>query len=183
MQSNALVGRVSRDCGIGSLGIVTRMKTKWGILLVLLAVAGLVAIFWPPAIGGKSPVNVMFLAATNDATGAKWMVFCATNGTKRLFVRGRSEIELQATPSNQTTTVQITNVDYLKPGQSATFSMRSPASGQSWRLNFTYLGQFGRLESLKYETGWFLYRRGFRIPVNRLPSYDVREITTQWINE
>ena len=65
------------------------MKTKWGIFLLLLAVAAIVTIFWPTAIGGKSPVNVMFLAVTNDGTGAKWILFCATNGTKRLFVRGQ----------------------------------------------------------------------------------------------
>jgi len=159
------------------------MKPKWIILVAVLTVAGLVAIVWPPAIGGKSPVNVMFLSTTNDGTGAKWMLFRATNGTKRLFVRGRSEIESQGTPSNQTTTVQITNVDYLKPGQAITFSMRPPVSGQPWRLNFTYIDQFGGLESLKYETGWFLHRCGFRIPVNNLPRHDIREITTQWLND
>ncbi len=46
-----------------------------------------------------------------------------------------------------------------------------------------YLGQFGRFESLKYEVGWFLYRHGFPIPVNTLPSQDVRESTTPWISD
>ena len=151
--------------------------------LALLAVAGLLALFWGAPKGGKALVNVTFLAATNDGTGAKWVLFSASNSTERLFVRGSSEIESQGTPSNQTTSVQLTNVDYLKPGQSITFSMRSPALEQPWRLNFKYIGQFGRSESLKYEAGWSLHRHGFRIPVNKLPQHDVREITTQWINE
>jgi len=159
------------------------MKKKWIILLAALVAAASAALFWPPPTAVKAPVNVTFLAATNDGTGAKRMLFCATNGTRRLFVRGSSAVELRGTPSNQTTVVQITNVDYLKPGQSVSFSMRSPVLGQPWRLNFTYIGQFGRLESLKYEAGWALYRHGFRILVNELPRHDVRESTTQWINE
>ncbi len=110
-------------------------------------------------------------------------MFCATNGTKRLFVRGRSELEVRDFPSNQTNVVQITNVDYLQPGHSVTFAIPMPAKGHSWRLNFLYDGQFNFLERLDFETRWWLHQHQLLVEMNRLPRHDVRCISTEWIND
>ncbi len=157
------------------------MKSKWMILLAGLAVGALAIIFWPPAPAGA--VNITLLCVTNDAVGRRLALFSATNGTKRLFVRGRSQIEVQANGSNEVRVVQITNVDYLKPGQSIVFPVRSPAPGRAWRLNFYYLGQRSSLENLEEGIAWFLYHRGFRISDKRLRLTPVRDITTTWIND
>ena len=154
------------------------------ILLAGLAVASTVIFFWPAATVGGGTVNITLLSVTNDAAGRRLAVFSATNGTKRLFVRGRSHIEVQENGSNEVTVVQITNVDYLKPRQSVVFSVRSPAPpGRAWRLNFYYLGQRTSLENLKEQIGWFLYHRGFRISEKRLRLTPVRDVTTAWIND
>jgi hypothetical protein len=116
-------------------------------------------------------------------SGTRIALFSASNGTDRLFVRGRSEVEVQGSISNQVTVAQITNVDYLQPGQSLRFSVPCPADASPWRLKFYYIGQFHSLESLKYEIGWGLKRSGFGVPSDRLPKHDVREITTEWISK
>jgi hypothetical protein len=156
---------------------------KWTILLAGLAVASLAIFFWLPASTGGGAVNITLLSFTNDAAGTRLAVFSATNGTKRLFVRGCSQMEVQGKGSNEVTVVQITNVDYLKPGQSIVFSVRSPARGWAWRLNFYYLGQRTSFENLQEQIAWFLYHRGFRISEKRLRLTPIRDITTEWIND
>ena len=137
------------------------LKAKWLILPGALAIAVIGVAFWPAPLASKGVVNVLFLGTNDDGLG-KLALFSATNSTKRVFVRGHSEIELQLGSSNQVTVVQLTNVNYLLPAQSVNFSMRSPASGEPWRLYLIYVSQFARLEGLKYEVGWFLYRHGIR---------------------
>ena len=159
------------------------MKRKWIILPAILALVVLgVLVVWPPS-QSKGTVTITFRALTNDATGARMALFSATNGTGRLFVRGRSEIEVQGTLSNQVTVTQITSVNYLKPGQSVSFLVPCPSEGAPWRLKFHYIDQFGRLENIKYELGWALYKKGVRVPVNRLPRHEIRELTTEWTSE
>lgn len=152
------------------------------ILLAGLALGSLVIFFWPPATVGGG-LNITLLSVTNDAAGKGFAVFSATNGTNRLFVRGRSQVEVQGTISNEVTLVQITNVDYLKPGQSIVFSVGCPAPGRPWRLSFYYLGQRSTLENLREQIAWFLYRRGVPVSEKQLRLTPVRDFTTGWIND
>jgi hypothetical protein len=153
------------------------------MLLAPFGVAALLILLWPRTTGLQGPVQITVLGVTNDASGGTWALLCATNGTSRLFVRGRSEIERQAFPSNQTTVVQITSVDYLKPGQAIFFSVKTPVPRQPWRLNFIYIGQLTVLERLKEGLAWFWYRRGFHVSEKRLRLTPVRDVTTGWIND
>ena len=157
------------------------MKRKWIIVFLALAVVGLVICL--PRSNRKGSVTVRFVTVTNDITGARIAFFSALNSTDRLFVRGRSEIEVQGNVSNQVTVTQITNVNYLQAGQSLSFSVPCPVDGSPWRLKFYYIGQFRRLESMRYEFGWALKRRGIPIPAHRLPEHDIREIATEWISK
>jgi hypothetical protein len=159
------------------------MNRKWIIFMAGLVFVALAIFFWLRATSDIGTIKVTLLSTTNDASGTSVAVFSVTNETKRLFVRGRSQIEVQGNASNEVTLVQITNVDYLKPRQSIVFSVRSPAPGRAWRLNFFYLGQLSLLERLRENFAWFLYRRGFRISDKRLRLTPVRDITTGWVNE
>jgi hypothetical protein len=141
------------------------------ILLAPFGFAALLILLWPRTTSLQGPVQISVLGVTNDASGGTWALLCATNGTSRLFVRGRSEIEWQAFPSNQTTVVQITSVDYLKPGQTISFSVKTPVPRQPWRLNFIYLGQLIALERLKEGIGWFWYRRGFQVSKQAITAH------------
>ena len=118
------------------------MKRKWTIALVVFALAIVGLIICPPPGNRNGPVVVRFVTVTNDLTGARIALFNASNSTDRLFVRGRSEIEVQGNASNQVTVTQITNVDYLQAGQSLSFSVPCPTDGATWRLKFYYIGQF-----------------------------------------
>jgi hypothetical protein len=129
------------------------------------------------------PVSATFTTFASDGSGRKVAVFRLRNDSKRLFVRGRSEIEIKGASSNQVAVLQITNVDYLIPKQTAAFSLPLPAGGRPWRLKFTYIGQFHKLEALTYEAGWSVYRSGVPIPVRALPRHRVYEAVTQWIDE
>lgn len=158
------------------------MKQKWIRLVVSLLVTSGAILLWPSATGGRGRVSVSLLSVTNDVSGGKLATFCVTNGTKRLFVRGCSHFEVRRGASNQVTSVQIRNADYLQPGQAVAISLRSPAPGYAWRLNFSYIGQLNRLEKLREAIAWFLYHRGFPVSERRLRLAPACDITTEWIN-
>ncbi len=153
------------------------------MLLGLVLTFLLALFFWPGPASGTGLVKIRLLTVTNEAGGETLAVFCVTNGTKRLFVRGRSQIEVQGNGSNEVRAVQLRKVDYLKPRQSIVFSVRTPAAGGAWRLNFLYLGQLSLLERLKEGMAWQLYDRGIPISEKKLRLTPVCDVTTRWIND
>ncbi len=151
-----------------------------GILLLAALALPLAFFFWPVANVGT--VSVRLICVTNDATGTRLAMFSATNQTKRLFVRGHSEIEVQGNASNEVKAIQIRKVDFLKPGQCIIFSVRSPAAESNWRLNFLYMGQLSFVERLKQAFAWFLHDHGVPVPEKRLRLTPVRNVTTEWVH-
>jgi hypothetical protein len=166
------------------------MKPKRRIqMLVLLALVSATGIFLfrVTPVPGKGSVSVRFQSVTNDAAGNRLALFIATNSTDRLFVRGYSELELRNRPSNVVSKLQITNVDYLKPGQGITFAIPCTEEESPWRLKFYYMGQFHRREAMVYEFGWFLQRNGLVPPrwrgMNWLPRHEAYKMATEWVRD
>jgi hypothetical protein len=171
------------------LGIQAIMKRGRRIkLLVLLTpvIAAIMLLVLLPA-PRQGSVSLRLLTLTNDAGGNRLALFSATNGTDRLFVRGRSELESRRGTSNIISVFQITNVDYLKPGQAITFAIPCDGWLDPWRLSFHFMGQFHRREEIVYESGWLLARKGF-VPdqwsgMTWLPRHEEYELATEWVSD
>jgi len=157
-----------------------RLRTL--LVLSALAMGAVLAMVLRPA-SQQGSVTVRFVSITNDATGARFALFQAQNTTDRLFVRGRSELERPDGKSNVVEVLQITNVDYLQPGATTTFTVPCVDDGK-WRLNFHYLGQVHRREQIVYEAGWYLRRQGL-LPENMdmswLPQRREFKFSTEWV--
>jgi hypothetical protein len=162
---------------------MNRKRLLQVISMLLLTAAIAVLLFRLPQ-SKQGSVSITFLTMTNDSGGRRSALFLASNDTARLFVRGRSELELQEGPSNVVSVLQITNVDYLKPGATITFTVPSDDRTNPWRLNFHYIGQFDRHQEIVYETGWLLRRCGL-FPeswISRLPHREEYKLTTEWVS-
>lgn len=160
-----------------------RPLIQFAALLVLAAVIAVILFQRrPPTAPGS--VSVSFLSLTNDATGRRSALFLASNNTARLFVRGRSELELQIGASNIVSVVQLTNVNYLKPAAGITFAVPCDGWTNPWRLNFHYIGQFDRREAIVYEAGWSLQSRRM-FPewcISWLPKHEEYKLNTRWVS-
>jgi hypothetical protein len=156
------------------------------VLVLTLVVAAIMMLVLLPA-RRLGSVSVRLLSLSNDARGNLVALFLATNGTDRLFVRGRSELETQRATSNVISVLQITNVDYLKPEQAVTFAIPCDGWLDPWRLRFHYIGQFHRREEIVYESGWLLQHKGL-VPapwggMTWLPRHEECKLATEWVGE
>ena len=160
-------------------------RIKVLVLLALVLAAIMLLILLPPPRQGS--VSVRLLTLTNDAGGNRLALFLATNSTDRLFVRGRSELERRSGTSNVTSVLQITNVDYLKPGQAITFAIPCDGWIDPWRLSFHYMGQFHLREEMVYESSWWLQGKGL-VPdrwsgMTWLPRHEEYKLATEWVSD
>jgi hypothetical protein len=154
------------------------------VILTLVIPAIILLVLRPPP--RQRSVSVRFLTLTNDVGGNLLALFLATNSTDRLFVRGRAELETRRGTSNVISVLQITNVDYLKPGQEIIFAIPCESWLDPWRLRFYYMGQFHRREEIVYESGWLLQRKGL-VPdllsgMTWLPRHEECKFSTEWVS-
>ena len=159
-------------------------RIKLLVLLTLMIAAIMLLVLLPAPRQGS--VSVRLLTLTNDAGGNRLALLSATNGTDRLFVLGRAELEWRRGTSNVISVLQITNVNYLKPGQAITFAIPCDGWLDPWRLRFHYMGQFHRREEIVYESGWLLERKGL-VPdqwsgMTWLPRHEEYKLATEWVS-
>jgi hypothetical protein len=171
---------------LGIKAIMKRGRRITVLVLLTLFIAAIMLLVLAPA-SIKGSVSVRFLTLTNDAAGKRQALFLATNSSNRLFVRGRSELECGRGTSNIISVLQVTNVDYLKPGQAITFAIPWNNWPGPWRLRFDYMGQFHRREAMVYESSWWLQRKGL-VPdrlsgMTWLPRHEMYELTTEWVSD